>query len=132
MDDDFASYEGSSGFLRWWPKALLVAAFGVLYIGWSHSLQWATLFVVCAWVQARMLPWRFRVLADGVDLVFPFGRRLFLPKSATTVRLESVGAVAMTPERRRFGYLLQDGVLYVPDRRLRMQRAFAFYGYHVV
>lgn len=132
MDDDFASYEGSSGFLRWWPKVLLVAAFVVISAGINHSLQWATLLAVCAWAQGRLLPWRFSVLAEGVDLVFPFGRHLFLPKAATTVRMETVGAVAMTPERRHLGYLLQDGVLYVPGRRLRMRRAFDFYGYRVV
>jgi len=130
--DGFASYEGSSGFLRWWPKILLGLALGVLYVGWSHSLQWATLLVVCAWIHGRMLPWRFSVLADGLELVFPFGRRVFLPKPSTTVRLESVGAVAMTAPHRRLGYLLHDGVLFEPGRRLRMRRAFDYYGYRVV
>jgi hypothetical protein len=79
-----------------------------------------------------MLPWRFSVFADGLELVFPFGRHVFLPKPSTTVRLESVGAVAMTGSHRHLGYLLHDGVLFVPGRRLRMQRAFDYYGYRVV
>ena len=130
--DGFASYEGSSGFLRWWPKVLLVAAFAVAVVHWSHWLQFATVFVVCAWLHGRMLPWRFSVLADGLELVFPFGRRVFLPKPSTTVRLESVGAVAMTGTHRHLGYLLHDGVLFEPGRRLRMRRAFDYYGYRVV
>ena len=92
---DFASYEGSSGFLRWWPKILLVAAAWVLFEGWMSAIQWATFFVFAAWAQGHFIPWRFRVLDDGLALLFPFGRRVFLPKSTTTVRLETVGAVAV-------------------------------------
>ena len=57
---------------------------------------------------------------------------MFLPKPATTVRLEMVGAVAMTGTHRHLGYLLNDGLLYAPDQRARMRRAFDFYGYRVV
>jgi hypothetical protein len=130
--DGFASYEGSSGFLRWWPKVLLVLAFLVAVNHWSHWLQFTTLLVVCAWIQGRLLPWHFAVLADGVELVFPFGRHVFLPKPATTVRIETVGAVAMTGTSRRLGYLLHDGVLFEPGKRARLQRAFDYYGYRVV
>jgi hypothetical protein len=130
--DDFASYEGTSGFLRWWPKVMLGLAFAVLVVRVSHSLQWATLFAFCAWLHGRLLPWRFSVLRDGLELVFPFGKRVFLPKPSTTVRLESVGAVAMIGTHRRLGYLLHDGVLYEPGQRLRLRRAFDYYGYHVV
>lgn len=129
--DGFASYEGTSAFLRWWPKVLLGFAFGVAVLGWSHWLQFATVLVVCAWLQGRMMPWRFSVLADGLELVFPFGRRVFLPKPATTVRIETVGAVATTG-RRHLGYLLHDGVLFQPGQRARLHRAFAFYGYRIV
>jgi hypothetical protein len=129
--DDFASYEGSSGFLRWWPKVLLGLAVAVGAIHLSHWLQFATLFVLASWLHGRLLPWRFSVFADGLDLVFPFGRHVFLPKPATTVRIETVGAVAMI-ERRHLGYLLHDGVLFEPGQRARLQRAFAYYGYHVV
>jgi hypothetical protein len=130
--DGFASYEGTSGFLRWWPKVLLGAAALLAYDHGNHWLQFATLFVVCAWLHGRFLPWRFSVFADGLDLVFPFGRHVFLPKPATTVRMDTVGAVAMTGGHRHLGYLLHDGVLYVPGRRIRLQRAFDFYGYRVV
>ena len=54
---------------------------------------------------------------------FPFGRHVFLPKSTTTVRLETVGAVAVIEGHRRLGYPLHDGLLYVPDQRLRLRRA---------
>jgi hypothetical protein len=130
--DGLASYDGSSGFLRWWPKILLGLALWVLVSRWSHSLQWAALFVFCAWLHGRMLPWRFVVLDEGLVLVFPFGRHLFLPKVATTVRLESVGAVAMTGRHRHLGYVLNDGVLYVPDQRARLRRALNVYGYRIV
>lgn len=130
--DEFASYEGSSGFLRWWPKALLGFALVIVAYRWSHSLQWATLLVVAACLHGRLLPWRFEVQDDGLHLLFPFGRRVFLPKGATTVRLESVGAVALVGGHRRLGYLLHDGVLYVPDQRSRLRRALNFYGYRVV
>jgi hypothetical protein len=130
--DGFASYEGSSGLLRWWPKVLLGMAFVLAVLHWSHWVQWATVLVLCAWVHGRMLPWHFSVLDDGVELLFPFGRRVFLPKPVTTVRLDMVGAVAMTGSHRRLGYLLHDGVLYVPDRRIRLRRALEYYGYRVV
>ena len=106
-----ASYEGSSAFLRWWPKILLVAA---------------------AWAQGHFIPWRFKIFDDGLVLTFPFGRRVFLPKSTTTVRLETVGAVAVIEGNGRLGYLLHDGLLYVPDQRLRLHRGLNFYGYRVV
>jgi hypothetical protein len=130
--DDFASYEGSSGFLRWWPKILLVFAFAIVVEQWNHWAQFATVLVVCAWLHARLLPWRFSVLADGLDLVFPFGRHVFLPKPSTTVRLDYVGAVALTGTHRHLGYLLHDGVMFEPGQRARMRNAFAFYGYRMV
>jgi hypothetical protein len=130
--DDFASYEGTSGFLRWWPKVLIGLAVVVLVMRVNHSSQWATVLVLCAWLHGRLLPWRFAVFAEGLDLVFPFGRHVFLPKPSTTVRLETVGAVAMTEQHRRLGYLLHDGVLFEPGQRLRLRRAFDFYGYRVV
>jgi hypothetical protein len=130
--EEFASYEGTSGFLRWWPKALLVLAAYLTYEHGNHWLQFATLFVLCAWLHGRFLPWRFSVFADGLDLVFPFGRHVFLAKPATTVRIETIGAVAMTGRHRHLGYPLHDGVLYVPGRRIRLRRAFDFYGYRVV
>jgi len=130
--DGFASYEGTSEFLRWWPKVLLGLALAIAVIHFNHWPQFATVMVVCAWLHGRLLPWRFAVHSEGLDLVFPFGRHTFLPKPVTTVRLETVGAVATTRERRHFGYLLFDGVLYEPGQRARLQRAFDYYGYRVV
>ena len=129
--DEFASYEGNSAFLRWWPKVLLALAFAIAVIHWSHWVQFATVLVVCSWLHGRLLPWHFSVLNDGLELVFPFGRRVFLPKPDTTVRIETVGAVAMIGTRH-LGYLLHDGVLFEPGQRARLQRAFAYYGYRVV
>jgi hypothetical protein len=129
--DGFASYEGTSAFLRWWPKILLGLALAVALVHWSHWFQFATVLVLCAYLHGRMLPCRFAVLDDGLQLVFPFGRHVFLPKPDTTVRMETVGATALT-HRRHLGYLLFDGVLFEPGQRARLQRAFDYYGYRVV
>ena len=85
----------------------------------SHWFQFATVMVVCAWLHGRLLPWRFVVLAEGVEMVFPFGRHVFLSKPATTVSIEPVGVVARSGTRRHLGYLLFDGVLYQPGQRAR-------------
>jgi hypothetical protein len=130
--DEFASYEGASEFLRWWPKILLGLAFVVAVVHWNHWVQFSTVLVVFAWLHGRLLPWRFSVFADGLELVFPFGRRVFLAKPATTVRIETVGAVATIGSHRHLGYLLHDGVLFEPGQRARLQRAFEYYGYRVV
>ena len=93
MAEDAAVYQGRNRFLRWWPKLLLGLAALVLYVGSSHSIQWVTLLAVIAYVHMRWLPWQFTIREDGLDLRFPFGRRLFLPRSSLTVRMEVVGAV---------------------------------------
>jgi len=64
---DVATYEGHSGFLRWWPKALLL-----------------------------------------------------------------VGAIAFSSPHSRIGYVLHDGLLYVPDQRTRLYDALTILGYEVV
>ena len=130
--EGFASYEGKSGFLRWWPKVLLAAALFVLVEGGLSAIQWATFFVLAAWVGGHFLPWRFSVFEDGVGLLFPFGRRVFLPKDKLTVRIENVGAVAVVEGHRRVGYLLHDGVLYVPGQQSRLRLALQYFGYRVV
>jgi hypothetical protein len=130
--DERASYEGTSQFLHWWPGIMLLTAVGVLWVGWVSAVQWATFLVVAAWIQGHYIPWRFSVFDEGLALVFPFGRRVFLPKKTTTVRLETVGAVARVDGRHRLGYLLHDGVLYVPGRRLRLRRALDIHGYRIV
>ena len=130
--DGFASYEGSSGFLRWWPKVLLAVALGVLVAGGMSAVQWSVFCVLAAWIGGHFIPWRFGVFDAGVGLLFPFGRRMFLPKDKVTVRLETVGAVALIEGHRRLGYLLHDGVLYVPDQQSRLRHALNYFGYRVV
>jgi hypothetical protein len=126
-------YEGSSAFLRWWPKVLLVLAFVILAYGWSPAtFPWAALFVLGAWLHGRWIPWRFMAADDGMDLTFPFGRHLFLPKPELRVRIEYVGAMALIGRARRFGYPLNDGMLYVPGRTPALRAALVALGYDVV
>ena len=125
-------YEGTSGFLRWWPKILLVMALGLLVIGWPRSIQWSTLLVVVAVAHGQWLPWRFVIADDGLALTFPFGRHLFLPKESTSIRLEYTGAIALVGRRRRIGYPLTDQVLYVPGKAAGLRQAFAWHRYRLV
>jgi hypothetical protein len=108
---------------------LVVLAIWALVVGWSRSIQWATLLVVVADVHGRWLPWQFTILDDGLALTFPFGRRVFLPKSSLRVRMEVVGATALVGRRRKFGYLLMDRVLYEPGREILLRTAFTGLGY---
>ena len=128
MADD-GVYQGRNWFLRWWPKGLLVLAAIILSVGWSHSVQWVSLLALVAYVHGRWLPWRFTIHPDGLELTFPFGRRLFLPRGAVTVRIEMVGAVAMVGRRRHFGYLLLDRIGYEPGNEVRLRGAFTLLGY---
>lgn len=78
-----------------------------------------------------MAPWRFVVGDEGLQLTFPFGRRLFLPKGSTSIRLEHVGAFAMVGHRRWFGYRLHERLLYEPGQAPCLRNAFAWFGYDV-
>jgi hypothetical protein len=127
-----AVYQGRNRFLRWWPKFLLGLAALILYVGWSHSIQWVTLLAAIAYVHGRWLPWQFTIREDGLALRFPFGRRLFLPRSSLTVRMEVVGAVAMVGRRRHFGYLLMDRIGYEPGNERRLRGAFTGFGYNLM
>ncbi|HXY92539.1 MAG TPA: hypothetical protein VEP49_08700 [Acidimicrobiia bacterium] len=126
-----ASYQGGSGFLRWWPRLLLALAVSLLVIGWSRSIQWAALLAVASYIHAKWLPCQFAILADGLELWFPFGRRLFLPKSSLTIRIDIVGAIALVGRRRKLGYPLMDRVLYEPGRSLLLRTAFSGLGYEL-
>ena len=119
---EVAGYLGRNRFLRWWPKLLLVLAVIILVVNTNHGIQWATLLAVIAYVHGRWLPWQFAIHDDGLTLTFPFGRRLFLPRSRLTVRIEVVGAVAMVGRRRHFGYLLMDRIGYEPNDEERLRR----------
>jgi hypothetical protein len=123
------SYQGGSAFLRWWPKVMVAFAIWVLLIGWSRSIQWATLLVAIAYIHGRWLPWQFTILEEGLALTFPFGRHLFLPKKSLTVRMEVVGAIALIGPRRRFGYLPMDRSLYEPGREILPRTALTGLGY---
>jgi hypothetical protein len=125
------TYQGGSTFLRWWPRALVLAALLVLVLGWSHAVQWATLFVLAAAVHARFCPCAFTVTDDGVWMRFPFGKLRFLAKQAVTIRLDIVGAIAVVGNRRRLGYPLLDRVLYEPGRTSLLYTAFSSFGYRV-
>jgi hypothetical protein len=126
---DFRSYQGGSAFLRWWPRLLLALALWMLVVGWSRSIQWATLLAVAAYIHGKWLPCQFVVLEEGLRLRFPFGRHVFLPKQSLTIRMEVVGAVALVGRRRKFGYPLMDRILYEPGRGLLLRTAFTGLGY---
>lgn len=102
---------GTSVFLRCWPPGMVAFA-GIVLIGTGQSAWfYAIVFAMCGLVAARYLPWRFAVLDEGIALWFPFGRRLFLPREAVTVRV-GIGSVVAYPEAyRRFGYPLTDGLV---------------------
>jgi hypothetical protein len=86
----------------------------------TGALLYCVAFAACGLVAARYLPWRFAVLDDGIALWFPFGRRLFLPKDAVTIRVRSGSPVAYPEVFRRFGYPLTDGLV---ERRRKLLRA---------
>jgi hypothetical protein len=109
---------------------LLALAVVVLVARWSHGVQWASLFVALAFVHSRWLAWRFTVSADGVGLVFPFGRRRFLARDDVNVRIELVGSV-LRVRGRVLRYLLLDGILYRPGNAEEMRSAFARFGFRI-
>ena len=127
-----SSYESSSLFLRWWPKVLVAAAVLTIALRVERSLEWAGLFTVVAYVHGRWLPWRFSVYDDGLSLTFAFGRRLFVPKRNTTVRIQYAGAVALVGRARRFGYPLIDQVMYRPGNTNRLTLALWAAGYDII
>src|SRR6266496_5256994 len=90
---------------------------------------YALLFAICAWIWARALPWRFAVLDEGIALWFPFGRRMFLPKEAVTVRVSAGSPVAYPEAYRRFGYPLTDGL--VESRRKLLRSVLVEHGFHI-
>jgi hypothetical protein len=125
-------YRRSSLYLSWSPFVMLGLAAAVLLSRWNHSLQFASVFVVVAYVHSRWFPRQFVVAADGLSLTFPFGRQLFLPKSTVSVRMEMVGAFAMTERRRRFGYPLLESILYQPNAESALRSALTDFGYRVI
>jgi len=103
---------------------------GVVLIGPGRGAWfYAVLFAVCGLVSARYLPWRFAVLDEGIALWFPFGRRMFLPRNAVTVRVGTGSTVAYPAVYRRFGYPLTDGL--VERRRLALRAVLVEHGFRV-
>jgi hypothetical protein len=127
-----SDYLGRNRFLRWWPKLLVAFAVIILALNTNHGIQWATLLAAIAYVHGRWLPWQFAIHEDGLALQFPFGRRLFIPRSLLTVRIEVVGAVAMVGRRRHFGYLLMDRIGFEPNGEERLRGAFTGFGYNLL
>jgi len=108
-----------------------MVAFAVLVLTGTGrgAAFYAALFVVCGLVSARYLPWRFAVLDEGIALWFPFGRRLFLPKEAITVRVGAGSPVAYPEVFRRFGYPLTDGL--VERRRVLLRAVLVEHGFRI-
>ena len=125
------SYQGGSAFLRWWPIVVLALGLGALVLGGFHAAQWTTLLVVVAYLHFRWMPWQFTIDERGIELAFPFGRRVFLPKASLTVRMEAIGATALVGRHRRFGYPLLDSILFVPGRTILLRTAFTGLGYQL-
>ena len=133
MSDDRQWYEGTSGFLLWAPKVFLAMALVMYLTHWNHSIEFMTAFLLLAFIHSRWLPWRFEIQDDGLKLVFPFGRHLFLSRSIATIRVDVVGAMVYDDRagRFRFGYPLMDGILYQPGRESVLRSAFVNRGYTV-
>lgn len=87
------------------------------------------MFAICGVIAARCLPWRFAVLDEGIALWFPFGRRLFLPREAVTVRVGTGSTVAYPEAYRRLGYPLTDGL--VERRHAALQAVLVEHGFRV-
>jgi hypothetical protein len=109
-----------------------MAAF-MYVIHWSHWIQFTTAFVLIAFIHSRWLPWQFEIHDDGIQLLFPFGRRLFLSRSIATVRVDVVGAMVYNDGhgKKLFGYPLKDGILYHPERESLLRAAFLARGFTV-
>ncbi len=133
MSDDRQWYEGTSGFLLWAPRVFLLMALVMFLSRGNHWIEFTTAFLLLALIHSRWLPWRFEIGDDGLELLFPFGRRLFVSRSLATVRVDVVGAMVYDTRRGRhgFGYPLMDGILYQPGRESLLRCAFVDRGYTV-
>jgi hypothetical protein len=131
--DDRRWYEGTSGYLRWGPKLFVLMALFVFVLQLNHWIQFATTFLLVAFIHSRWLAWRFEIRDDGLELVFPFGRHLFLSRSVATVRIDVVGAFVYDARRGKIGvgYPLMDGILFHPGRESLLRAAFVDRGYTV-
>jgi hypothetical protein len=124
-----ARFVGESVFLRLWPPCMLAFAFIVLTGAGRAPLFFASMFAACGLISARLLPWRFAVVDEGLVLWFPFARRRFLAKDEITVRVGPGSPVALLNAARRFGYPLTDGL--VERRRLMLRSVLLEQGFRV-
>jgi hypothetical protein len=120
---------GTSVFLRCWPPGMVAFAAVVLIGTGGGAAFYAVVFALFGVVVARYLPWRFAVFDEGIALWFPFGRTLFLPREAVTVRVTTNSAVAYPKSYRRFGYPLTDGL--VERRHAALQAALLEHGFRL-
>jgi hypothetical protein len=134
MSDDRQWYEGTSAYMLWAPKVFLGMAVLTYLVHWPHWFQFSSTFVLVAFIHSRWLPWQFEIHEDGIQLLFPFGRRLFLNRSVATVRVDVVGAMVYNDRdgrKRWFGYPLKDGILFQPGNESLLRAAFLDRGFNV-
>ena len=133
MSDDGQWYQGTSAYMLWAPKVCLGMAALMFVMHWPHWIQFASTFVLVAFIHSRWLPWRFEIHDDGIQLLFPFGRRLFLNRSIATVRVDVVGAMVYNDRfgKKWFGYPLKDGILFHPGQESLLRAAFVSRGFTV-
>src|SRR5262245_2176072 len=101
-------YVGQSALLHRWPQALLIVAAVSVALG---SLSPAIVLAVPALVAGVVLPWRFAVYAEGIDLWFSFGKRRVLARERVTVRANRGGVVVLPRGAQRLGYPLTTGLV---------------------
>jgi hypothetical protein len=124
-----ARYVGESVFLRVWPPTMLGIGLAVLVLGGLAAFFLAVVFFAVGLGAARLLPWRFAVVDEGLVLWFPFARRTFLARDQIVVRVDSASAVAMSVARPRFRYPLTDGL--VERRNLMLRSVLIEHGFRV-
>ena|SRR6476660_558677 len=120
-------YVGQSALLHRWPQALLFLAAVSVALG---SVSPAIVFGVPALVAGVVMPWRFAVYHDGIDLWFCFGKRRALARERVTVRADHGGVVVLPRGAQRLGYPLTTGL--VERDRLLLRDVFRFCGFDVV
>ncbi len=123
-----ARFVGECAFLRYWPPGMLAFAFVMIVFAGNRAVLYAAAVAACGWLVARLLPWRFAVVDEGIILWFPFARQRFLAKDDITVRVGQGSAVALIPSRR-VGVPLTDGL--VERRRLMLRSVLLEHGFRV-
>jgi hypothetical protein len=120
-------YVGQSRLLHHWPQVLLLLSAVWFVLG---SVPAAIVFGVPALLAGLVLPWRFAVYDDGIDLWFSFGKFRALARERVTVRADRGGVVVLPRGARRLGYPLTTGL--VERDRLLLRDVFRFCGFDVV